>query len=238
MRTIFSIFAVCCIFTAAGAQSVSALDRGIGLFLKGYQEWNAEKMESALPWIAQADPDNTTRYWQSVVQFHVVLCRDEKDAPETVRFLEEALDQNPQDAELSIMLAVLYGRQIAARPVRGLWLGRRVNALRDRALAGGPDNPRVQTLAGVCWLKAPEPHGSRTLAQEHLARAAELYAIEESAECDSRRPCWGAWLCYGHLGDLAVERGDLPEARRWYEAALRRNPLYGPAQKGLQKLVF
>lgn len=236
MCTISSLFTACWIFAVtAGAQILAPLDQGIGLFREGYREWNAAKMESALVQLRQ-DGSDTSLYWQAVAQFHIVLCRNESDAGETVGFIKDALRRKPHEAEFSIMLAVLYGRQIAARPVRGVWLGRKVNALRDAALAEDRDNPRVQTLAGVCWMKAPEPHRNRTLALEHLKRAAELFAVETAADRDFREPRWGACLCYTCLGDLMVEKGDISAARHYYRDALRDNALYRPAQKGLQEL--
>ncbi|MBM4153162.1 MAG: hypothetical protein FJ220_06545 [Kiritimatiellaceae bacterium] len=232
MHTLCLFIAACWFLAVTAGAQVSLLDDGIQQFREGYREWNAQKMESALEPLRQ-DASELSRYWQSVIQFHIVLCRKEIDASGTVQFLEESLDRNPRDAELSIMLAVLYGRQIAARPVRGLWLGRKVNTLRSRALLAGEMNPRVHTLAGVCWMSAPAPHGNKDLALKHLLRAAELYSVEKESVRDFRVPVWGAALCYSRIGDLMIEKGDISSARRYYDDALQVNPLYEPAKKGL-----
>ncbi len=221
---------------AACGQSDELFDRGIGLFREGYLQWNAEQMELGLQLMEQAPSEPGSLYWQAVARFHLVLCRDESGAKETIRSIEETVRRNPQDAEIAMMLAVLYGRQITEKPFRGLWLGRKIKKLRAAALVSGPDSPRVQSLAGACWFEAPSPFGDRELALAHLTKAAELYEAEQSEDPDVRQPRWGATDCYRRLGELMVERGELEQARFYYQSALKINPLYKPARKRLMEL--
>ena len=237
MNKVFSIFTALLFFAATGfSQSADVLDRGIGRFREGYLEWDAAKMESGLTLLEQAPADRLSRYWQNVARFNLQLCRNETESPETIRILEETIRENPQDAESAIMLAVLYGRQIAAKPVRALWLGRKIKALRAAALHRGAENPRVQSLAGACWMQAPDPFGDRALALEHLQKAAVLYDAELARTPGFRQPHWGAAECFGMLGDLMVLNGDPAKARLYYQDALRHNPLYSPAKEGLMRL--
>ncbi len=237
MYAVYSIFAALLIVVATVCgQSAEPLDQGIILFRAGYLEWSAVKMESGLQIMEQAPPDGLSLYWQAVARFQLALCSGESEPSETVHFLEAAVRRDPQDAESAIMLAVLYGRQIAAKPIRAMWLGRKISALRETALSCGTDNPRVQSLAGSCWFLAPKPFGDHQLALEHLKKAAELYEAEQAEVQDFRQPRWGAAECYGMLGDIMVEKDDIAAARRYYQAALRVNPNYRPARQALEEI--
>jgi len=193
-------------------------------------------MESGLRALEQAPQDELSLYWQAVAGFNLALCTGEEALPHAVRVLKAAVRRDPQDAESAIMLAVLYGRQIAVKPIRALWLGRKITALREAALSSGANNPRVQSLTGSCWFHAPSPFGDHQLAFDHLQKAAELYEIEQASVLDFRQPRWGAAECYGLLGDIRVERDDNAAARRYYQAALRVNPNYRPARRGLKEM--
>lgn len=232
------LFLIFCLGLAAGScgQSVGVLDDGIGLFRAGYREWSAEKMESALRVLARSTEDAGSLYWQLVAQFHLILCRNSEDPTPVIRVFEEVVSQNSKDAEFSMMLAVLYGRQIAARPIRAIWLGRKISVLRQAALRYGADNPRVQMLAGVSWMKAPRPFGDRGTAAVHLRKAGALFDAERLADCSFREPCWGAAECYTLLGDLLAAEEASGAARDFYQEALQVNPLYMPAQKGIREL--
>ncbi len=253
MYTIRFIFVVW-IGLAVSAQSEKPLplDQGVTMFHEGYSEWNAEKMESArtlFSRVADRSPGvYEPFYWRGVAEFFLVLYYGEpesgvedREAEEVLRkaaqqTLKAAIAINPQDAECRAMLSVLYGRRIAAHPWMAVWLGSELGSLQTAALKNGPDDPRVQYLAGAGCHRAPKPFGNGQKAVEHLRKAGQLFENEQALPPAGRAPRWGFSECFTLLGSLAAEEGDTASARRCYQAALRHNSCYKPAREKLEAM--
>ncbi len=234
------------------AQTVPGLQAGIDRFLAASRVWNGAAMEAAraeLQETAARQPGQyEPLYWQGVAEFYLVLyyglAESEGYDPDraaaageaAVKTLKAAIDASPQEAECHAMLSCVYGFRIAAHPWTALWMGPRVLSLQRDALEHGPQNPRVHYLIGAGYQGAPDFFRNTDKARDYLERAQVLFEAERTAERGQYEPDWGYAECLGLLGDLSREQGDVDAARNCYQAALRANPGYTPAQKGIKEI--
>lgn len=168
-------------------------------------------------------------YARSLVAFRLAMALDlEEDREEmsaelaTARtLLERRLDRSPGDPEATALLVAVLGRQIALRPVLGVFLGRRANTLLERSVARHPDHPRLTLQQGIlAFFKPAFLGGGPETAEAFLRRALDLLAREKP----EARPGWGRMDALIWLARSLDEQGRLAEARSVYERALRLAP--------------
>jgi tetratricopeptide (TPR) repeat protein len=217
-------------------------------FREGRRTWNGPAMERARTGFSAAARRfpgmYTPLYWQSVSEFYLLLFYGLEDSagfdPDKAEALldsaektmKAAISIRPQEAECRAMLSSVAGFRIVMHPFSAVWNGPKVLSLQHDALRYEPDNPRVLYIIGAGYLRAPKMLRNVSKAREFLERAERFF---EQVPPDA--PQWGRAECYGLLGELYQEEGDLPRARRCYQSALEINPDYTPAQRGLKEMA-
>ena len=63
------------------------------------------------------------------------------------------------DEDVTAIMSMLYGLEIAISPVRGFYLGRKVQRIFDAAQTGGRQNPRLRLAQGLSLLYRPKLFG-------------------------------------------------------------------------------
>ena len=144
------------------------------------------------------------------------------------RAAREGLALRPDDAEFVVMLADVLIWRLVADPRQFAEVAPEVRALRARALASQPDNPRALIMeAGLIFNTPPERGGDRTKGLALWKRAITLFEQETARPvADPLRPDWGlalsyAWVCDLHL---AMRPRQAEEARASARKALELRP--------------
>lgn len=102
-------------------------------------------------------------------------------------------------------------------------LGPRANALMDRAMKVGPDNPRVWLLRGISAVYKPSQFGGGLgNAERDLKRAIELFSGGSPAA--SQSPAWGHAEAWAWLGRVYADQKRVADARAAYAKALEIAP--------------
>lgn len=229
------------------AQLDDTLQGQVKRFSDAQRVWNASAMESARAGFATmsraAPGEYTPLYWQSVSEFYLMLCYGLEDSSgfdsqkadelidEAEQTMKAAIKIRPEEAECHAMLSSVYGFRIVKNPVSAVWNGPKVLSLQHTALENEPSNPRMLYIIGAGYFRAPKLLRNVDKALGFL-KEAEASFENLSAE----DPQWGRAECYGLLGDLYLERGDSSLASTYYNQALRINPAYVPAQRGLKEI--
>jgi tetratricopeptide (TPR) repeat protein len=121
-------------------------------------------------------------------------------------------------------------------PLSAVWNGPKVLSLQNDALENDPDNPRALYIIGAGYFRAPRLFRNVDKARGLIEQAKQIFEQTPDSQ-DPAQPRWGRAECYGLLGDVYRGQGDLPAAREQYQAALRINPDYVPAQRGLKEII-
>lgn len=242
---IFTLLWISC--TAVCAQTDPALQADIERFRAGQRVWDAQAMEAARTGFAAAARRSpgmyTPLYWQSVSEFYLLLCYGLEDSSgfnpvkaealldAAEKTMKAAIQTRPQDAECRAMLSSVYGSRIMMHPLSAVWNGPKVLSLQNDALENDPDNPRALYIIGAGYFRAPRLLRNVGKARRLLEKAGDLFR-----KLSPDAPQWGRAECFGLLGDLLREEGELPAARKNYLEALRINPAYVPAQRALKEI--
>ncbi|HEY1305116.1 MAG TPA: hypothetical protein VGF24_16280 [Vicinamibacterales bacterium] len=142
-----------------------------------------------------------------------------------VQRLQTILKANPNHAEAHILLAGLYGAQIARSPMKGMTLGGRANEELERAATLAPDNPRVYLQQGISAFNTPALFGGSIDKAERLfRRSLDLF---EREPVDHPWPNWGRFEAHAWRGQALVEKNDRASARAEYDKALAIAPASG-----------
>lgn len=149
--------------------------------------------------------------------------------------LKRAMAADPGFAEAQALLASVYGLEIALHPWKGMWLGRRIGDLMDRATALAPHNPRITLLrAGNDYHKPAAFGGDKQKALLEFGQAIAQFEHDTPSGPDA--PTWGKAEAYALCADGEAAAGDVAAARRDYQAALELAPDYVAVRKALAKL--
>jgi tetratricopeptide (TPR) repeat protein len=144
------------------------------------------------------------------------------------RLVLESLTKRETIPESYALLASVYGLQIAASRVpmiAGMRLGPKSSDMMDRAVAAGPNNPRVRLLQGIGDFHTPSMFGGGLdKAEQHLKQALTLFALDHP---EPPLPAWGLADAHVWLGQLYAARKKPDAARTEYEAALALQPNNG-----------
>jgi len=123
------------------------------------------------------------------------------------------------------LLSSVYGLQIATARVgmiAGMTLGSKSTEWMDRAVAAGPNNPRVWVLRGISAFNTPSTFGGgMDKAESHLKRAITLFDGDAPA---APLPAWGKADAHIWLGQVYLKTKRRDEARAEFQKALALQP--------------
>ena len=141
---------------------------------------------------------------------------------DAVTHLEEALQQEPQHAEVLAMLGAVYAQQIGRNPERAMVLGTRSGESLARAGRIEPENPRVLVHRAVSAFFTPVEFGGSVETAERLLR---LSIAQFDTEARGRPwPNWGRFEAHVWLGQVLARQERFDEAREQYGLALEVVP--------------
>lgn len=127
--------------------------------------------------------------------------------------------------ETYALLSAVFGLQIATSrvtPVAAMRFGPKSNEWMARAVAAGPDNPRVYLVRGIGKFNTPSAFGGGVdKAEADLKKAIELFARDDA---QPPNPSWGRAEAHVWLGQVYAREKRVDAARAEYEAALRIEP--------------
>jgi len=141
------------------------------------------------------------------------------------RDILEPLSKRPTIPETYGLLASVYGMQIASAKVSmlaGMRLGPKSNATLDRAVAAGPNNPRVWVMRGIGAFNTPSTFGGGLdKAESYLKKALDLAATDAP---EPPLPAWGRADAHIWLGRVYAKQKHREEARAEFEKARELQP--------------
>ena len=143
------------------------------------------------------------------------------------RSARAGLALRPDDGEFVVMLADVLIWRLVADPKQFAEVAPEVRALRTRALAAQPENPRALIMdAGLIFNTPPERGGDRAKGLALWTRAIALFENEAATPSDPLRPDWGLALSYAWVCDLylAMRPAQVDEARASARKALAMRP--------------
>jgi tetratricopeptide (TPR) repeat protein len=192
----------------------------------------AEKEHSAL-----------IEYYLGFINYNlgVVIYRMDKEKASAyldgaVDYLEKAVDKDGNCAEAHALLASCYGMKISFSPFKGMWLGPKSAAEKNRAHKLSSTNPRVALLGAIGTYNTPSLFGGgKDKGFEELKTAAALFDRWEAS--DSLQPDWGNEQVYAWIGLAYLERNETILARKAFEKSLEVNPNYGWVKYVLMRRV-
>ncbi len=127
--------------------------------------------------------------------------------------------------ESHAQLSSVLGQMIGSNPLKGMTLGPKSDGEMEKAIALGPDNPRVWMLRGIGALYKPAMFGGgMDKAEEYLAKSIELYARDAGA---APAPSWGRAEAHAWMGQVQARRKNIAAARASYQRALELEPENG-----------
>jgi tetratricopeptide (TPR) repeat protein len=227
---------------------------GIAEFTAAYQAWDGVGFGAAAELFRQAStnaPTSATHYyWLGAAQFHRMLqlrslppsrtnaLAADKAMDAALDALNRAVKLDPRhDAESHALLGTLYGMKIDGNLVRAVRFGPRVDKYRKQALAGGPDNPRVRYLLGVCQFHTAKKPTALREALATLLAAEQLFAAEAKRPAQPLEPRWGGSSCLTFIGRTYELLGQRKEAADYFRKALATHPADHLAKEGLARVT-
>jgi tetratricopeptide (TPR) repeat protein len=144
------------------------------------------------------------------------------------REILETLVRGETVPESHALLSSVYGMQIAVARVPmidGMRLGPKSSAAMEKALAAGPNNPRVWVMKGIGAFNTPAMFGGGLdEAEQNLTRALSLFANDRPAP---PLPAWGRADAHIWLGQVYARQGKIEAARAQYDSAQALQPANG-----------
>jgi len=144
------------------------------------------------------------------------------------RLLERSLATHPLP-ETHMLISFLDGMLIGADPSRAMELGAASSQSQAKAMALGPQNPRVWLLAGIsAMFTPPEYGGGLDRAADDLKRSIAFFDKDAPKPGE---PSWGRAEAHVWLGQVLAKQGDKPAAGAEYQKALDIAPSYAFAKR-------
>ena len=237
---------------SAAVPADQLMTSGTAEFAAAYEAWDAKRFGAAAKLFQQASANqpasSTNFYWLGVAHFHQMLQWQNAPGASTNRpaskaALDAALEAftkavalDDRDAESHALLGTLYGMKINGRLARAAWFGPRVVKHRDRAIAGGPDNPRVRYLAGMAQFHTAAKPEEYRAALTTLLAAAKLFEAEAQHPPAPLEPRWGRSSCLTFIGRTYEVLGQPAKAAEYFRQALAAHPADHLAQAGLGRV--
>ncbi len=212
----------------------SVIVQGRGLVDSGYLEWKKDEMLHGYALLRRAavlaPGDKYVEYYLAYAGYRLMTygMAEKKDdvykefagqAEKTV----EALNEKYADwSEPKVLLAAIYGIEIAHSWMNAPTLGPKSSALVEEALSIDSTNPRAYLILGTSKLNTPGVFGgSVDRAVEYFRKAVSLYEAAGNKSPESLEPSWGYIDALTWLG-LGYEKQErYSDALEVYRAALR-----------------
>lgn len=137
--------------------------------------------------------------------------------------LETSIEENPRDAEALALYGTVNGWLIT-NVFNGMRRGPRAEESYNKAREIAPENPRVAMLQGSSRLFRPSAFGGGVDKAE--AELTEALALFEKEPRDKSWPNGGRAEIHVWMGQVMVKKGELDEAREYYDKALELEPEY------------
>jgi tetratricopeptide (TPR) repeat protein len=218
------------------------------LMKKGVDTWNSELMKKArsqfLGMLAKDKQESLYLLYYialsdyRLANFYIAsgeMDKAESYTKESQKYLEKAMERDPEFGELDALYASMLGFEIALHQEKAMSLGFQIFQYFSKALQKSPDNPRIHFLKGVSDLFTPEQFGGGPdAAIKTLNHCVELFEKEEII--DPVKPSWGEEEAYTFLGMAHSQKGETEKAEEFYRKALQINPDYGLAKEELRKM--
>lgn len=218
------------------------------LLKQGVDTWDPELMKKArvrlLGILAKEKQESLyLLYYIALCDFRLTnyyIASAEMDKAETYtkesqRYLEKAMQIDPDFGELDALYASVLGFEIALSQEKAMSLGFQIFQYFAKAFEKSPDNPRVHFLKGVSDLFTPEQYGGGPEAAiKTLRKCVGLFEKEEVK--DPLKPSWGKEEAYTFLGMAHKQKGETEQTEEYFKKALDINPDYVLAKKELHKL--
>jgi imidazolonepropionase-like amidohydrolase len=218
------------------------------LMKKGVDTWNSELMKKARSqFLGMLAKDKQESLY---LLYYIALCdyrlanfyiasgemdKAESYTKESQKYLEKAMERDPEFGELDALYASMLGFEIALHQEKAMSLGFQIFQYFGKAFQKSPDNPRIHFLKGVSDLFTPEQFGGGAdAAIKSLNNCVELFEKEEIT--DPLKPSWGEEEAYTFLGMAYNKKGEKGIAEEFYRKALQINPNYGLAKEELRKM--
>jgi imidazolonepropionase-like amidohydrolase len=151
------------------------------------------------------------------------------------KYLEKAMELDPDFGELDGLYAFLLGFEIAINQEKAMSLGLQIFQYSSKSLEKSPENPRVHLMKGLSNLFTPKQYGGGPdPAIKSLTRSIELFEKEDIQ--DPVKPSWGKDEAYTFLGMAYNQKGETEKAKEAFEKALEINPEFGLAKDELKKI--
>ena len=239
------VSAACVVLQPAGAQQLTGAARWADSarvdLEAGYAAGEVARVAAARALVERAlaahPNDALLLHYQGYALYREATLRDalgggqsgDKDRSRDVRPLFEEADRVLERSAAALPLPETYalrstilGRLIGMSPLRAMELGPKASEMMDRALARGPDNPRVWLLRGINAMFTPRMWGGGLdKSERYLNKAAELYG---RARPEPPAPAWGHAEAYVWLGQLRERQKNREAARNAYLKALELQP--------------
>ncbi len=221
----------------------SVLIRARTMADSGYVTWKKDTMLQAygLLQLAAADsPGNKyVEYYQSYTAYRLmtygVVMKDDqvyKEFSDRAEKTAASLSRRyPDWAEAKILLASIYGIEIAHNWINAPTLGPKSNDLAEKAVSLDSTNPRAYLILGTDKLNTPAIFGgSVDKAVECFRKSISLFRSEPASAATALEPSWGYIDALTWLGLAYEKQGRYNEALAEYREALAVAPDYGRAR--------
>ena len=172
-----------------------------------------------------------THYYVGYADYNLAIyyqTRNKKDLAlqyldDGIAHVEAAVAARQDFADAHALLSSLLGQKIGMDPSLGTSLGPQAGTALAEALKYGPDNPRVALISALSAYFTPEAFGgSKTRAVQELERAIKLFESETLE--DPRLPDWGHSDAWTWRARFHLDAGEVEQARKCLERALKVNP--------------
>jgi tetratricopeptide (TPR) repeat protein len=151
--------------------------------------------------------------------------RDRSDIGPLLARVDSILERSAARSSIPESFALrssVLGMMIGSNPLRGMTLGPQSGAQMEKALAAGPNNPRVWLMRGIGALNTPKMFGGgEDKAEEYLKKSIELFASDHP---QPPAPGWGLNEAYIWLGQVYRKQDKIDAARASYQRALTIEP--------------
>ncbi len=218
------------------------------LMKKGVDTWDLEKLKKAreklLGLLAKEKKESLYPLYYvalcdyRLANYFLVSTQIDKVEPylkEGQKYLERAMEMDPDFGELDGLYAFLLGFEIAINQEKAMSLGLQVFQYSSRSLEKSPENPRVHYMKGLSDFFTPREYGGGPdPAIKSLTKSIELFEKEDIQ--DPVKPSWGEDEAYTFLGMAYNQKGETEKAKQAFMKALEINPEFGLAKDELKKI--
>jgi len=170
---------------------------------------------------------------------HYYQQKDDKEKAEQynsegIEILEKSIEEKDDFSDSQVLLASLYGSYIGFHPVKGMFIGPKINSAYKKAYQLSPENYRVFLLDGIGTLFKPSMFGGGTEEALEIMLKGLPFLEKESS---TLLPSWGKAEYHAWLGYIYLKNGNKKEAEKSFLTALKIEPEYQWVSKHLIKQI-